>query len=96
MCIRDSVTPVRDKNGYITDFKTEGDFPKFGNDDDRVDMIAKELTHSVITELRKTPTYRNAEHTLSVLTICLLYTSQKQAAAVVDGGSLFGYLLCCF
>ncbi len=79
------VTPIRDENGYITNFKTEGDFPKFGNDDDRVDMIAKELTHSVITELRKTPTYRNAEHTLSVLTITSNVMYGKHTGATPDG-----------
>lgn len=79
------VTPVRDENGYITDFKTEGDFPKFGNDDDRVDMIAKGLTHLVITELRKTPTYRNAEHTLSVLTITSNVMYGKHTGATPDG-----------
>ena len=79
------VTPIRDENGYITDFKTEGDFPKFGNDDDRVDMIAKELTHSVITDLRKTPTYRNAEHTLSVLTITSNVMYGKHTGATPDG-----------
>lgn len=79
------VTPVRNENGYITDFKTEGDFPKFGNDDDRVDMIAKDLTHLVITELRKTPTYRNAEHTLSVLTITSNVMYGKHTGATPDG-----------
>ncbi|MBQ4067363.1 MAG: formate acetyltransferase, partial [Clostridia bacterium] len=63
------VTPVKDELGYIVDFNREGEFPKFGNDDDRVDLIARDMTHRVITELRKTPTYRNAVHTLSVLTI---------------------------
>ena len=79
------VTPVRDENGYITDFKTEGDFPKVGNDDDRVDMIAKDLTHLVITELRKTPTYRNAEHTLSVLTITSNVMYGKHTGTTPDG-----------
>lgn len=79
------VTPIRDENGYITDFKTDGDFPKFGNDDDRVDMIAKDLTHLVITELRKTPTYRNAEHTLSVLTITSNVMYGKHTGATPDG-----------
>ena len=84
------VTPVRDENGYITDFKTEGDFPKFGNDDDyadliAADLIAKDLTHLVITELRKTPTYRNAEHTLSVLTITSNVMYGKHTGATPDG-----------
>ena len=79
------VTPIRDKNGFITDFKTKGEFPKFGNDDDRVDLIAKELTHKTITELRKTPTYRNAEHTLSVLTITSNVMYGKNTGATPDG-----------
>ena len=64
-----NVKPIRDENGYIVDFETTGDFPKYGNDDDRVDNIAKALLEDTIAELRKTPAYRNAEHTLSALTI---------------------------
>ncbi len=79
------VAPVKDENGYIVDFVTTGDFPKFGNDDDRVDLIAKELTHCTITELRKTPTYRNAIHTLSVLTITSNVMYGKNTAATPDG-----------
>ena len=79
------VRPIRDENGFITKFETTGDFPKFGNDDDRVDLIAKELTHQMITELRKTPTYRNAEHTLSVLTITSNVMYGKNTAATPDG-----------
>ncbi len=80
-----SVTPVLDDNGYIVDFITEGSFPKYGNDDDRVDLLAKEITHNVITELRKTPTYRNAEHTLSVLTITSNVMYGKNTGATPDG-----------
>lgn len=79
------VTAIKDENGYIVDFKTEGDFPKFGNDDDRVDLIAKEMTHKMITELRKTPTYRNAVHTLSVLTITSNVMYGKNTGATPDG-----------
>ncbi|MBE6750512.1 MAG: formate C-acetyltransferase [Ruminococcaceae bacterium] len=79
------VTAIKDENGYIVDFKTEGDFPKFGNDDDRVDMIAKEITHRMITELRKTPTYRDAIHTLSVLTITSNVMYGKNTGATPDG-----------
>lgn len=79
------VYPIRNEEGYIVDFKTEGDFPKYGNDDDRVDLIAKELTHKVITELRKTPAYRNAEHTLSVLTITSNVMYGKNTGATPDG-----------
>jgi len=80
-----SVSPIRDKNGFITEFETEGDFPKFGNDDDRVDLIAKDMTHRFITELRKTPTYRKAIHTLSVLTITSNVMYGKNTGATPDG-----------
>ena len=80
-----NVTPVKDENGFITDFVTTGDFPKFGNDDDRVDLIAKDMTHRVITELRKTPTYRKAIHTLSVLTITSNVMYGKHTGATPDG-----------
>lgn len=79
------VHPVRDENGFIVDFDTVGEFPKYGNDDDRVDLIAKEMTHKVITELRKTPTYRNAIHTLSVLTITSNVMYGKHTGATPDG-----------
>ena len=80
-----NVAPIRDENGYIVNFDTTGDFPKFGNDDDRVDLIAKDMAHKVITELRKTPTYRDAEHTLSVLTITSNVMYGKNTAATPDG-----------
>ena len=80
-----TVRPVKNEDGFITEFTTEGEFPKFGNDDDRVDIIAKETAHKVITELRKTPTYRNAEHTLSVLTITSNVMYGKNTAATPDG-----------
>ncbi len=80
-----SVTPVKDENGYIVDFKTEGEFPKFGNDDDRVDLIAKDMAHRMIVELRKTPTYRKAIHTLSVLTITSNVLYGKNTGATPDG-----------
>ncbi len=80
-----NVRPVKNEGGYIVEFDTEGDFPKYGNDDDRVDLIAKDLTHRTITELRKTPTYRNAEHTLSVLTITSNVMYGKHTAATPDG-----------
>ncbi len=80
-----TVTPVKDENGYIVDFKRDGDFPKYGNDDDRVDRIAVEITHNFITELRKTPTYRKAIHTLSVLTITSNVMYGKHTGATPDG-----------
>ena len=79
------VTPVYNEIGYITEFETKGDFPKFGNDDDRVDFIAKEMAHTVIEELRKTPTYRDAIHTLSVLTITSNVMYGKNTGATPDG-----------
>ena len=80
-----SVHPVKDAQGFIIDFKTEGEFPKYGNDDDRVDLIAKDMTHKMIEELRKTPTYRNAIHTLSVLTITSNVMYGKNTGATPDG-----------
>ena len=79
------VKPVKDEDGFVTDFKTVGEFPKFGNDDDRVDLIAKDMTHRVITALRQTPTYRNAIHTLSVLTITSNVMYGKNTGATPDG-----------
>ncbi len=79
------VHPVRNEEGLIVDFETEGDFPTYGNDDDRVDSIAKDLLHMVITELRKTPTYRGATHTLSVLTITSNVMYGKKTGATPDG-----------
>ncbi len=84
-----NVKPIINEQGYIVDFETVGNFPKYGNDDDRVDLIAKELTHTVITELRKTPTYRNAEHTLSVLTITSNVMYGKNTGATPDGRGAF-------
>ena len=79
------VHPIKDASGFITDFNTVGDFPKYGNDDDRVDLIAKEMSHKMICELRKTPTYRNAIHTLSVLTITSNVMYGKNTGATPDG-----------
>ena len=79
------VHPIKDEMGYIVDFKTEGEFPKYGNDDDRVDFIARDMAHRFITELRKTPAYRNATHTLSVLTITSNVTYGKHTGATPDG-----------
>ena len=79
------VHPVKNEQGYIVDFETAGEFPKFGNDDDRVDLIAKDLCHRVITELRKTPAYRDAIHTLSVLTITSNVMYGKNTGATPDG-----------
>lgn len=63
------VTPIRNEDGLTVDFKIEGDFPKFGNDDNRVDEIAIEITSLFINELRKHIAYKNATPTLSLLTI---------------------------
>ncbi|MBQ9796647.1 MAG: formate C-acetyltransferase [Clostridia bacterium] len=79
------VHPVRDERGLISDFTVEGDFPKFGNDDGRVDAIAEELLDQFIAALRKTPTYRNAIHTLSVLTITSNVVYGKKTGATPDG-----------
>ena len=80
-----NVKPIKNLEGYVVGYETTGDFPKYGNDDDNVDSIAKEITHNVITELRKTPTYRNATHTLSVLTITSNVMYGKNTGATPDG-----------
>ncbi|MBR5452350.1 MAG: formate C-acetyltransferase [Clostridia bacterium] len=80
-----NVKPIKDELGYIVNFDTTGDFPKFGNDDDRVDFIARDMTHKFITELRKSSTYRNAIHTLSVLTITSNVMYGKHTGATPDG-----------
>ncbi|HOQ16798.1 MAG TPA: formate C-acetyltransferase [Defluviitaleaceae bacterium] len=79
------VMPIRDEDGIIIDFKIEGDFPKFGNNDDRVDQIAKELVEDFYNELQKTPAYRNAKHTLSILTITSNVVYGKKTGNTPDG-----------
>ncbi len=79
------VTPVRNEEGLTTDFVIEGDFPKFGNDDDRVDSIAQEIASYFYQELKKTPCYRNAEHTLSLLTITSNVMYGRNTGATPDG-----------
>lgn len=79
------VTPVYNDNGIICDFSVEGDFPKYGNDDDRVDEIAAEILRDFSEELKKTPAYRGAKHTLSVLTITSNVVYGKKTGATPDG-----------
>ncbi|MGN0732598.1 MAG: formate C-acetyltransferase [Emergencia sp.] len=79
------VYPIKDENGVIVDFRTEGDFPKYGNDDDRVDQIAVKISEKSITELRKQPAYRNAVTTLSVLTITSNVMYGKKTGNTPDG-----------
>ena len=79
------VTPVRNELGVTTDFQVEGDFPKFGNNDPRVDELAHELTHEFITDLRKHKTYRDAEPTLSVLTITSNVMYGQKTGSTPDG-----------
>jgi formate C-acetyltransferase len=79
------VTPIKDSRGIITDFKIEGDYPAFGNNDDRVDQIATMLTDEFITRLRKHPAYRNAVHTLSVLTITSNVVYGSKTGSTPDG-----------
>lgn len=79
------VTPIRDDRGLVVDYQVEGDFPKFGNDDDRVDDIAVELVRSFMEKIRQYPTYRDATHTQSVLTITSNVVYGKHTGNTPDG-----------
>lgn len=76
---------IRDESGLIKDFETIGEYPAYGNDDDRVDMIAQEQVKLFFEALKKNPTYRNAEHTLSILTITSNVVYGKKTGATPDG-----------
>lgn len=79
------VTPIKDENGIITEFDVKGDFPKYGNDDDRADLIGKELIEYFYKELCKTPAYRGAKHTLSILTITSNVMYGRKTGSTPDG-----------
>ncbi|MCF2557045.1 MAG: formate C-acetyltransferase [Bacteroidales bacterium] len=79
------VRPVRNEQGIAVDFEVEGEFPKYGNDDDRVDDIAVEIVSYFSAELKKHPLYRNAIHTLSALTITSNVMYGKKTGATPDG-----------
>lgn len=80
-----NVQAERDERGISRAFTTAGDFPCFGNDDDRVDSLASEVVEEFVTYLRQTPTYRGAKHTLSVLTITSNVMYGKMTGASPDG-----------
>ena len=87
------VKVVRDETGLAVDYKVEGDFPKFGNDDDRVDQIAVDITKNFMNKLRKHQTYRHSKHTLSILTITSNVVYGKATGNTPDGrraGEPFG------
>jgi len=79
------VRPVRDETGLITDYVTEGDFPKFGNNDNRADQLAVWVVSTFMNKLRKYPTYRNALHTQSILTITSNVVYGKATGNTPDG-----------
>ena len=79
------VRVVRDETGLVTDYQTEGDFPVFGNNDNRVDQIAAWVVSTFMSKLRKYPTYRNAMHTQSILTITSNVVYGKATGNTPDG-----------
>ena len=87
------VKVIRDETGLAVDYKIEGDFPKYGNDDDRVDSIAVKIVETFMNKLRKQPTYRNAKPTMSILTITSNVVYGKATGNTPDGrraGTPFG------
>jgi len=79
------VTVIRDETGLAVDYRIDGDFPKFGNNDDRVDHFARDVAASFMARLRQHPTYRDAEHTQSVLTITSNVVYGKNTGSTPDG-----------
>ena len=79
------VKVLRNEQGLAVDYAVEGDFPKFGNDDDRVDTIAYDVVHRFMEHVRKNPTYRDGVHTTSILTITSNVVYGKNTGATPDG-----------
>jgi len=79
------VKTIRDENGIVVDFETTGDYPRYGNDDDRADEIGVELLNKFITKVKKHHTYRNAEPTTSILTITSNVVYGKKTGSLPDG-----------
>ncbi len=79
------VKAIRDENGVVTDYEIEGDFPKYGNNDDRVDQIAHDLVHTFMSYIKENHTYRNGIPTTSILTITSNVVYGKNTGATPDG-----------
>lgn len=79
------VTPVRDETGLVVDYVTEGDFPVYGNDDDRADDIAATIVHTIMSKIKEIPMYRDAIPTQSVLTITSNVVYGKATGAFPSG-----------
>ena len=83
------VTAIRDENGLVVDYKTEGEFPRYGNDDDRADDIAVWLLKTFLEKIKRRHTYRNSEATTSILTITSNVVYGKATGAMPDGRKAF-------
>lgn len=79
------VKVIRDENGIAVDFETKGEFPKYGNNDDRVDSIAVDIVERFMKKLRKHQTYRQSIHTMSILTITSNVVYGKKTGNTPDG-----------
>ena len=86
------VRTIRDENGIVEDYEIEGDYPKYGNNDDRVDDIAVNLLKTFMKKVKRTKTYRNSKHTTSILTITSNVVYGKKTGTLLTDAALVRHL----